>query len=95
MEQVRHLFGPGAEIAESSIPVRQRRFKGRPGEAIAALVRNRPVTLADIERSVGIDASRARAALKRLTKSGRVTKVRLWGKVFYESPERARAARRR
>jgi wyosine [tRNA(Phe)-imidazoG37] synthetase (radical SAM superfamily) len=94
LEQVRKLFGPGTEIAES--PIRGPRARLRrigaldPDQAIVELVRNRPVTLKDMERSLGIPAQRLSSALRRLTRrrQGRpapVKRVEFWGKVFYES----------
>ncbi len=94
LEQVRKLFGPGAEIAESSIrgprPRLLRIASGSLDQAIVELVRNRPVTLKDMERSLAIPAERLRSALSRLTRhrKGRpalVRRVEFWGKVFYES----------
>jgi wyosine [tRNA(Phe)-imidazoG37] synthetase (radical SAM superfamily) len=94
LEQVRKLFGPGAEIAES--PIRRPRARLRrigvlhPEQAIIELVRNRPATFKDMERSLGIPAEQLRSALNRLTRhrQGRpalVKRVEFWGKVFYES----------
>jgi len=94
LEQVRKLFGPGAEIAESPIrgprPRLRRIGACNPEQAIVELVRNRPVTLKDMERSLGLPAERLKSALTRLTRrrQGRpapVKRIDFWGKVFYES----------
>lgn len=85
LERIRMLFGPGTEIAESPLKRKQRRFRGDPSESIVELVRNRPATVADMERSLGVDPAKLRAALRELVRAGRVHKVVFWGKEFYES----------
>ncbi len=88
--QVQRLFGPGAEIAESPLRKRQRRFRGDADEAIIEVVRNRPVTRQDIERSLGITPAKVAAALRRLLRAKRIRRVSFWGKEFFE-PEGAAA----
>ncbi|MBN2536794.1 radical SAM protein [candidate division WOR-3 bacterium] len=86
LEQVRVLFGPGTEIADSALRRAKRRTGQDPERAIYELVRNRPVTFADMERSLGIDPRLLKPALGRLLKQRRVRRVRFWGKEFFEPP---------
>jgi wyosine [tRNA(Phe)-imidazoG37] synthetase (radical SAM superfamily) len=83
--QIRMLFGPRAEIAESALQQKQKRFSGDIEAAIVKLVRNRPVTKKDIERSLGIEPKELDAAIRRLTRSRRIKRVEFWGKRFYET----------
>jgi len=82
--QIQMLFGPAAEIPESALQARQGRFRGSPDEAIVALVSGRPVTRADIIRSLGVPANRLGPTLDRLVRQGRIRRVDFWGKVFFE-----------
>lgn len=91
LEQVKMLFGPDAEIAESALPPRRHRLKGDPETAIVATVSSRPVTLEDLIRSTGLPAARLRQLLARLVRRRRIRRVVFWGKVFYEATARAGA----
>jgi wyosine [tRNA(Phe)-imidazoG37] synthetase (radical SAM superfamily) len=84
LAQVRKLFGPRGDVAESPVGRRQRRFEGEADDAIAELVRRRPVTAADICRSLGIDRARLAGRLRRLVRQERIRRVEFQGKVFYE-----------
>jgi wyosine [tRNA(Phe)-imidazoG37] synthetase (radical SAM superfamily) len=85
LEQVRLLFGPGTEIAESPIKPKQRRFRGAPEAAITAFVTGRPATPEDLSRALGIAPAAVKSALARLVRSRRIRRVEFWGKVFYEA----------
>jgi wyosine [tRNA(Phe)-imidazoG37] synthetase (radical SAM superfamily) len=85
LEQVRLLFGPGTEIAESPIKPKQRRFRGAPEQAITAFVTGRPATPEDLSRALGIAPAAVKSALARLVRSRRIRRVEFWGKVFYEA----------
>lgn len=85
LEQIRRLLGPDAEIAESPLRRRQRRFVGDPATAVTALVSSRPVTQKDIERALGIELGRLRPLLRRLVRARRVRRVVFWGKEFFEA----------
>ncbi len=84
LEQVRMLFGPKAEIAESVIRKTQRKFRGDPEAVIVDLVKSRPVTRKDMERSLGIEPERLDPAIRRLVRARRIRRVEFWGKEFYE-----------
>jgi wyosine [tRNA(Phe)-imidazoG37] synthetase (radical SAM superfamily) len=86
LEQIQMLFGPGTEIAESPLKRRPRRLRGSLDNVIATLVRGRPVTAADITRSLGIPPSKLRPVLARLTRSRRIKRVLFWGKTFFDAP---------
>lgn len=85
LEQVRLLFGPGTEIAESPIKPKQRRFRGAPDEAVAAFVTGRPATPEDLSRALGLAPAVVRTTLRALVRSRRIRRVDFWGKVFYEA----------
>jgi len=82
--QVQLLFGPGSEIASSSLHRTRRRFKGDPARAVTEMVRRRPSTEKDIEVSLGISRERLSAVLRSLVRSGAIKRVEFWGKVFFE-----------
>ncbi len=84
LEQVRCLFGPGAEIASSPFRRRRRRFRGDPVQAVLEFVQRRPATAKDLEHSLGIPAPELDATLRRLVRRRRIRRVDFWGKVFYE-----------
>ncbi|HDQ99620.1 MAG TPA: radical SAM protein [candidate division WOR-3 bacterium] len=85
LAQVQKLFGSRCEIADSPLRRRQRRFHGDPAAAIIELARRRPVTPADITRSLGVDSAELPKLLARLTRAHRLRRVEFWGKVFYEA----------
>lgn len=85
LEQVKMLFGPGTEIAESALPPRRSRLKGEPEPAIISTVRSRPVTVDDLVRTTGLPAARLRPLLARLVKARRIRRTVFWGKLFYEA----------
>ena len=85
LAQVQQLFGSRCEVADSPIRRRQHRFRGDPAEAIVGLARRRPVTEADIARSLGVAEADLPGLLSRLTRARRLRRVDFWGKVFYEA----------
>ncbi len=87
LEQVQMLFGPGAEVVASSVPVRSRTLSGDPAPALVALVSSRPVTEEDVVRALRLEPGRARQALARLVAQGRIRRVRFQGKVYFEKPQ--------
>lgn len=82
--QIQHLFGPNTDIAELPVPARQRRFRGDADEAIAAVVRGRPVTKDDLRESLGIPPATLAASLRRMVRARRIRPVDFWGRTFYE-----------
>jgi wyosine [tRNA(Phe)-imidazoG37] synthetase (radical SAM superfamily) len=82
--QIQCLFGPNTDIAELPVRARQRRFRGDPDEAIAAVVRGRPVTKEDLKESLGIPAPVLAASLRRVVRARRIRPVDFWGRTFYE-----------
>ncbi|MEO0086110.1 MAG: hypothetical protein ABIK37_05710, partial [candidate division WOR-3 bacterium] len=85
LEQVKMLFGPEAEIAESALPPRRFRLKGNPEQRIVATVHSRPVTVDDLVRSTGLSPAQLRPLLARLVKARRIRRTTFWGKLFYEA----------
>lgn len=85
LEQIQCLFGPRCEIATSPLTRRQRRFTGDPETAVAEMVRRRPSTERDIERSLGIEPARLTKILAKLVRQHRLRRVDFRGKVFYEA----------
>ncbi len=84
LDQIQCLFGPNTDIAELPVPARQRRFRGDPDEAIAAVVSGRPVTRKDLAESLGIPPATLAASLRRMVRTGRIRPVDFWGRTFYE-----------
>jgi wyosine [tRNA(Phe)-imidazoG37] synthetase (radical SAM superfamily) len=82
--QIQCLFGPNTDIADLPVAASQRRFRGNPDEAIAAVARGRPVTREDIAESLGIPAPTLAASLRRMVRNGRIHPVDFWGRTFYE-----------
>ncbi|MFO7639470.1 MAG: radical SAM protein, partial [bacterium] len=66
LAQVQRLFGSRCEVADSPLGRRQSRFRGDAEAAVLELVRRRPVTPADITRSLGIAPGRLAGLLRRL-----------------------------
>uniref|UniRef100_A0A7C4CD86 Radical SAM protein n=1 Tax=candidate division WOR-3 bacterium TaxID=2052148 RepID=A0A7C4CD86_UNCW3 len=85
LEQVKMLFGPGTDIAESTLPPRARPRKADPEAAIIATVRSRPVTREDLTRALGLSPARLRPLLARLVRARKIRRVVFWGKLFYEA----------
>ncbi|MFO7675454.1 MAG: radical SAM protein [bacterium] len=84
LTQIQRLFGSRCEVADSPLGRRQGRFRGDAETAVLELVRRRPVTAADITRSLGIGPDRLAGVLRGLARGRKIRRVEFWGKVFYE-----------
>jgi wyosine [tRNA(Phe)-imidazoG37] synthetase (radical SAM superfamily) len=59
---------------------------GAPAAAILAMAGRRPVTAADLSRSLGVPAADIRNLAARLEKDGRLRSIRHGGRTYYEKP---------
>ena len=86
MERIRAFFGEKAEVIASFKEAGQSGGTEDRVAAILATAGRRPVTAADLSRSLGIPAADVRVLAARLERAGRLHSVRHGGKVYFEKP---------
>lgn len=86
--QVQMVFGPGTEIVGVTAPARSEDTHGSRADLeqrIIALCEGRPVTRADIARSLGLPPDRFTALLAKLVRSGAIRRTRFQAQTFFEA----------
>jgi wyosine [tRNA(Phe)-imidazoG37] synthetase (radical SAM superfamily) len=84
LERIRRALGARTEVVLAFDENRRARGRGDIGQAIAAMVRRRPVTAKDISASLGRTRVEVLKALDRLLKSGKIRPVSHGRKIFFE-----------
>jgi wyosine [tRNA(Phe)-imidazoG37] synthetase (radical SAM superfamily) len=84
LEKIRRALGERAEVVAAFDENRRPRGRGDIRQAIAAIVRRRPVTAEDISASLGRHRDEVLKALGRLLETGKIRPVSHGRKIFYE-----------
>ncbi|OGD12098.1 MAG: hypothetical protein A2Y86_09300 [Candidatus Aminicenantes bacterium RBG_13_62_12] len=84
LERICRKLGPGCEVVASFRGRAPKRAGPAELERVQAMIGRRPVTAADIERSLGLHRKILEIILLRLLGSGKIKSVRHRGKDFFE-----------
>lgn len=84
MEKVRRFFGGKAEVIASFKKPSREAEPSDSEAAILATAGRRPVTAADLSRSLGLPAAEIRSLASRLLREGRIRSVKHAGRVYFE-----------
>lgn len=84
MKRIRAFFGEKAEVIASFKVAGQTGRADDVIDAILATAGRRPVTAADLSRSLGVPAARIRSLAARLGREGRLRSVKHGGRVYFE-----------